>query len=224
MIETFATLFTRSHLTMSLIHSSSVRCVALLAALCLALPVAQAQNNAALSSAPTDYPVNVPGAEIRLGTSPYEGDLAFLGAGGTLVLDPGQHSVTGNVTINAPGETILVGFDKDKLPGSLEVGGSLVLGPDNAPTLALDLSLVGNFVVGETFSIMRATRIEGHFSGLGEGDSFEMGDIKLRINYSNNTVLLTVISPPKRWDRDRTPVIEMDNSLIDPTSTAPGGW
>lgn len=206
-------------------YHSSARCIALLAALCLALPFAQAQNNAALSSPPNGYPVDVPGAAIHLGSEPFEGDLVLSGTGGTLVLAPGAHPVTGNVAINAADETVLVNFDANKQPGLLQVGGSLTLGPTHLPVLALDLSLVGNFTAGETFTIVQAAQIEGHFNGLTDGDAFEVGDVKLRINYADNAITVTVTSAPKRRDRPhRTPVIEMDNSLIDPTSTAPSPW
>jgi hypothetical protein len=116
------------------------------------------------------------------------------------VLDPGVHPVTGNVTLNALGETVIVRFDKKKQYGSLDVGGTLTLGPDNAPTLVLDLSLIDDSIVGETFNIMQAIRIEGRFNGLGQGDMFEMGDIKMKINYTDTNIIVTVTAISNRWE------------------------
>lgn len=185
---------------------------------------AQSVSDSALTSTPANYPMDVDGAEIRLSTTPYNGDLTITGSNVVLLLDPGKRVVNGNVNIDSSGDVLLVSFNNEKQHGSLEINGSLVLGPNYRPTLALDLNKVGNLVPGETFIIVSANTIRGQFNGLNEGETFQIGDVKLRISYADNSVVITVVSTNSRLDPYRTPVIEIDNSLINPTSTAPGQW
>lgn len=190
-----------------------------------AVSFAQSADNPALVSTPNGYPVDVDGAEIHLGSAPVDGDLTITGNNALLVLDPGEHVVNGNATINAENNILVVNFDKEGQYGSLKVNGALNLGPENAPTLSVDLSSISNLMPGAVFSIALADEIHGEFSGLSDGTTFTVGDVTLRINYTGSSIIITVISSRSPWERldlARTPITDFDNSLINPTSTAPG--
>lgn len=141
-------------------------------------------------------------------------------AGVSIFVRPGVQTVNGNLTLD--GAKVIIGFSKKKECGQLKVNGTLRLDSENPPVLALDLQNA-NLVRGEVYSIFSADEIVGRFHGLGDGDQFQSGDTTLRVGYAGDDITLTVTGTQKDWRRT-TPVVEIDASLIDPTSTAPGGW
>lgn len=149
--------------------------------------------------------------------------MTLSGAGTQLLVRPGVQTVNGDLTINGSDTAVVISFNRKRLNGTLEVNGQITFGPDNPPSLVLDLANA-RFSKGDSFEIIRSDRdIAGKF--LNTESTLSSSGYTLQISYTVNIVRATVTDIDKdRIIRRTTPVIELDTSLIDPTSTAPGQW
>lgn len=211
-------------------HYRKILFLGSLAAACLSFGAASAMAQtgqpagSGLSSAATDsVVVGDAGRLIALDSETLDGDLTVLGDNIDVVVSGGTHTINGNVQINGSGDRIIVDFDEEVGHGHMKVNGTLMLGPDSAPTLELDLSKV-NLGSGAGFSIVDATEIVGEFDGLPNGSTLRSGGYVLRIVYSPTSISLIVVSAPSDRIPFVTPVIEVNPDLIDPTSTGPTSW
>lgn len=164
-----------------------------------------------------------PGSQVLLSEIPTAGDVAFNESDVSIIVNGGTHTVDGSMQINGNGDSVVVEFDEEKGNGYVKVNGALILGPDNAPILGVDLSKV-NLSRGAKFVLVDAAEIVGEFNGLSNGSTFTVGEYTFRIVYTATSITLVVVDVPRRIIPFVTPIVEISADLIDPTSTEPTMW